>query len=257
MAQLYPEEIGRLAQYLRSVGLPERLCTELLDHLCCEAEERIDDGFTRALAIEATIAAWPPASLHHLERKARSKPTFSTMFLKLTTLFAVLASGYFLTSPPVEAPKTIQPTPSFQTALAFDTIGPPTASPIPGIDISEHLTSGFGIRLHPLTKKRVHHRGIDLKVPAGTPVQATAAGRVIFAGTDGKYGISVRILHAAGYVTAYTHLRTQFTERGQEISQGTTIGEVGSTGQSIGPHLHYEVLHGDVPIDPLASLELR
>ena len=86
-------------------------------------------------------------------------------------------------------------------------------------------------------------------------MQATAAGKVIYAGKDGKYGITVRILHEDGYVTAYCHLSKHIVERGDRVVLGEEIAAVGSTGQSLGPHLHYEVLKDDVPVDPLALLD--
>lgn len=111
------------------------------------------------------------------------------------------------------------------------------------------------MRTHPQFKRKIFHRGIDLKAKTGTPVLATADGRVVFAGDDGDYGISVRLLHEDGYVTVYNHLSSHAVKKGDRVILGQAIAAVGSTGKAIGPHLHYEVLKDDVPVNPLALLE--
>ena len=98
------------------------------------------------------------------------------------------------------------------------------------------------------------HRGIDFVVPRGTPVRATGDGVVEEAGWHGGYGRYVRIRHASGIRTAYAHLShiSRDIRRGARLTMGTVIGLSGSSGLSTGPHLHYEVLRGEVAIDPAA-----
>jgi murein DD-endopeptidase MepM/ murein hydrolase activator NlpD len=103
------------------------------------------------------------------------------------------------------------------------------------------MTAGFGWRSDPFTGGRAFHAGLDLRADPGTPVQATAAGEIIFAGWDGEYGLKVRIQHGGGYQTTYCHLKTTRAARGQRVRRGDVIGFVGSSGKSTGPHLHYEV----------------
>ncbi|MEL7160665.1 MAG: M23 family metallopeptidase, partial [Bacteroidota bacterium] len=174
---------------------------------------------------------------------------------------AILAGLFFIS--PVTAPSALPPCPVAESAPLVppptlapeEAFEPPTASPLAGMDLEENLTSGFGMRMHPYLKKRQMHRGIDLKVAAGTPVLATAVGEVIYAGEDGKYGIVVRIQHEDGYRTVFAHLERSAVEVGQRVSIGETIGAVGSTGVSTAPHLHYEVLKDNKPVDPLALLD--
>ncbi|MEM9261887.1 MAG: M23 family metallopeptidase, partial [Bacteroidota bacterium] len=174
---------------------------------------------------------------------------------------AVVLAGFLFLSPfPLPEPTVTAPVLDEVVEEPTDwmaplPIGPPTASPIAGLDMHKNLTSGFGMRMHPVLKKQQLHRGIDLKARAGTPVQATADGVVIFAGTDGLYGIVVRIQHAGGYVTVYSHLSRHQVKVGQEVVLGQMIAAVGSTGASTAPHLHYEVRKNDKPIDPLALLD--
>lgn len=112
--------------------------------------------------------------------------------------------------------------------------------------------SGFGIRLHPVHKVDRMHSGIDFTAPIGTPIQATGNGRVIKAEYDRVgYGNHVIIDHGFGYTTLYGHMSQILVKEGQEITKGQTIGKIGNTGTSTGPHLHYEVRVKDEPVDPI------
>lgn len=93
--------------------------------------------------------------------------------------------------------------------------------------------------------------GVDLPARAGTPVGASADGRVIYAGGASGYGLMVVIEHAGGLQTRYAHLSRIGVAIGQQVARGNTIGLVGSTGDATGPHLHYEVRVGGVAVDPM------
>lgn len=112
------------------------------------------------------------------------------------------------------------------------------------------ITSRFGWRTHPLTGNRRFHSGIDIGAPSGTPVVATGSGTVISAGWNGGYGKAVIIQHNDTQQTLYGHLSETSVQVGQTITQGTVIGLVGSTGNSTGPHLHFE---SRMPIDGVWS----
>ncbi len=104
------------------------------------------------------------------------------------------------------------------------------------------ISSGFSYsRLHPVSKVRRPHLGIDYAAPHGTPVLASAAGRVVFAGWKGAAGKMVQIRHANGYTTSYLHLSKILVKVGQGVAQGDRIGLVGSTGLATGPHLDYRI----------------
>jgi murein DD-endopeptidase MepM/ murein hydrolase activator NlpD len=124
--------------------------------------------------------------------------------------------------------------------------GPPSASgfiwPVNGT-----LTSGFGWRWGRM------HEGIDIAAPAGTPIRAAAAGAVIYAGWMGGYGNLTIIDHGGGIATAYAHQSAIYVGGGS-VSQGQTIGAVGTTGSSTGNHLHFEVRVNGTPVDPLGYL---
>lgn len=116
------------------------------------------------------------------------------------------------------------------------------------------LTSGFGMRRHPLLGYTKMHTGLDFGAPSGTPIRAAAAGTIEVAGRHGAYGIAVELRHNAKFETLYAHMSklAAGVRRGSRVNQGQIIGYVGSTGRSTGPHLHYEVRVNNKPVNPLS-----
>lgn len=116
------------------------------------------------------------------------------------------------------------------------------------------LTSGFGMRFHPLLNERRMHSGVDWATASGTPILAAGTGVIEEAGRKGQYGNYVRIRHANGYHTAYGHMLriAKGIKKGTKVRQGLVIGYVGSTGLASGPHLHYEILINKRFVDPLS-----
>jgi murein DD-endopeptidase MepM/ murein hydrolase activator NlpD len=115
--------------------------------------------------------------------------------------------------------------------------------------------SSFGPRLHPIFRTVRQHTGVDIGAATGTPIWASKSGRVIYAGWKGGYGNTVVVLHNDGAVsTLYAHMSVLHASNGDRVDQGELIGEVGSTGWSTGPHLHFEVRVNGVPKDPIAFL---
>ncbi|MCK9329549.1 MAG: M23 family metallopeptidase [Candidatus Cloacimonetes bacterium] len=102
-----------------------------------------------------------------------------------------------------------------------------------------HVTSPYGNRFHPITRKWRMHSGVDYRGATGTPVYAVSSGRVILARKNGGFGNTVEVLHENGYVTQYAHLHRIRVKHGQRVSMGSVVGTVGSTGASTGPHLHF------------------
>lgn len=129
-----------------------------------------------------------------------------------------------------------------------------TALPLRAPVENAAASSNFGVRLDPFFRRPAMHAGIDYPAPTGTPVLASAPGKVSRAGRRGGYGLMVEIDHGAGHVTRYAHLSAIDVAAGQTISGGDPIGRVGSTGRSTGPHLHYEVRRSGKAIDPTRYL---
>lgn len=117
--------------------------------------------------------------------------------------------------------------------------------------VSGAMTSRFGLRRHPIFGDLRAHRGVDLAAPVGTPVYASAAGTIGSAGWSGGYGLLVAIDHSGGMETRYGHLSRIAVSGGQYVTAGSLIGYVGTTGDSTGPHLHYEVRINGQAVDPL------
>ncbi len=115
-----------------------------------------------------------------------------------------------------------------------------------------HVTSHYGVRTHPLTKRRETHPGIDLRAGIGTPVFATADGVVDYVtrGYSGGYGNMVKVTHAFGFKTIYAHLDKLKVSKGDFVKKGDIIATSGNSGLSSGPHLHYEIRFIGVHLDP-------
>jgi murein DD-endopeptidase MepM/ murein hydrolase activator NlpD len=119
-----------------------------------------------------------------------------------------------------------------------------------GYPVYGKITSHLGWRKNPFGSGYEFHSGIDIAAPQGSKVRATADGVVVLAGWYGDYGKTVIIRHPSGYLTLYGHLSQIDVKEGQKVKAGDVVGRVGSTGRSTGPHLHYEVIKGNKPIDP-------
>jgi murein DD-endopeptidase MepM/ murein hydrolase activator NlpD len=113
-----------------------------------------------------------------------------------------------------------------------------------------HISSRFGSRNHPILGVRKHHEGLDISAKRGTPVYASAKGIISFARRNSGYGNMIRIDHKYGFQTVYGHLHKILVRPGQTVKRGEKIGEVGSTGLSTAPHLHYEVRFKDKALNP-------
>lgn len=116
------------------------------------------------------------------------------------------------------------------------------------------LTSSFGFRMDPFTRLPSLHEGIDFVAPVGTPVLATAAGEVLRAEYSGAYGQMVEIAHADDFVSRYAHLHSIHVKVGDRVAQHASVGTLGNTGRSTGPHLHYEVIYKGRAMHPVKAM---
>lgn len=133
-----------------------------------------------------------------------------------------------------------------QTRTAVTTVTT-MAAPVNG-----RMTSPFGMRFHPILRYARLHAGIDYGAPWGSPIYAASEGVVSWVGPHGGHGNYVRIQHGGGLATGYAHMSRFAVSNGARVQAGQVIGYVGSTGLSTGPHLHYEVYRGGVPVNPLS-----
>jgi murein DD-endopeptidase MepM/ murein hydrolase activator NlpD len=133
------------------------------------------------------------------------------------------------------------------TDLGRETV--PSIWPVRG-----QITEGFGQRLDPFSGEGVFHSGVDISTPYGTRVESSADGIILLAGLESGYGNEIVVDHGFGMTTKYGHLSKIFVVVGQEVKRGQVIGAVGMTGRTTGPHLHYEVIVNDTPVNPMKYL---
>ena len=132
----------------------------------------------------------------------------------------------------------------------------PAIQPVANKNLKQ-TASGYGMRIDPIYKTVKFHAGMDFSANIGTPVYVTGNGTVRQAGWDGLYGNCIIVDHGFGYVTRYAHLNKMKVRVGQKVVRGEVIGEVGSTGKSTGPHLHYEVIYKGTRVDPMPFIQAK
>jgi len=126
----------------------------------------------------------------------------------------------------------------------------PSIQPISNKDL-KRTASGWGWRIHPIYHIKKFHYGIDFSAKKGTSIYSTGNAKVYYAGNGKGYGNIVILDHGYGYKTLYGHMNKIYVKKGEKINRGTIIGEVGSTGMSTGPHLHYEVIYHGQKVNPI------
>ncbi|SNR76189.1 M23 family metallopeptidase [Desulfurobacterium atlanticum] len=125
-----------------------------------------------------------------------------------------------------------------------------------GVPAYGKISSKFGMRVDPFTHLLAFHPGVDISNKPGTPVRVTADGKVVQVGRWAGWGKIVVVRHPSGYKTVYAHLRKIYVKKGQKVKLGQVIGEMGNTGRSTGPHLHYGVMKDNRWINPMKFLEV-
>ncbi|MEL6831492.1 MAG: M23 family metallopeptidase [Bacteroidota bacterium] len=240
--ELIEQQVKAVETFLQGLGpLQGEKREELLDHLCCDIEQAMRQGQGFEEAFDQCQGRWNENEVKKIHSSTRNT---SIMVKLLTVVILGLGSITFLSLPLTEEQKALEIPMEESGCLLLE---PPGQSPL----AEEHdVTSAFGMRLHPMTKRRLMHRGLDWAAPSGTPVKAAGAGIVLEAGDKGKYGKCVIIVHDEIYQTLYAHLESVDVAVDQKVEAGQLIGKVGSTGQSFGPHLHYEVLKNGVAVNP-------
>jgi murein DD-endopeptidase MepM/ murein hydrolase activator NlpD len=205
--------------------------------------DQLEVGFARPLgSIPRRVLIQARVTMEVELDLAQSKygPAPKAMVDRVTHLFAVIAT-HMRASPTLREERP-------RLARELDLTWP--VSPV-------IVTSPFGYRRDPILGRSSvrFHAGVDLGGSSGDVVHAAGAGRVISAGWLGGHGRTVIVQHPGGYQTVYAHMRQILIPTGAEVDPGSPLGFVGSSGRSTGPHLHFEVRHGGVPLDPLDLVE--
>ena len=218
---------------LKSKGLSDGFRFELLDHICCMTENKMTQGKPFAQAYAESLAVFGNKGFEELKAIKISK----WRLLPNRVATAGIAACFLL------------------TVMVVNATDHPDIAPL-GSDC--HISSHFGERFNPKSKKVHFHKGIDFKVESGSPVRSTASG-VIKKSVDSEdgYGKHIVITHEDGFETKYAHLSELRVTEGQKVAKGAIIGLSGSSGQSIFPHLHYEVSKNGEKVDPALYLTKR
>lgn len=136
--------------------------------------------------------------------------------------------------------------------ICFDEYNPQISFDLPLEDYE--ITSLFGYRISPISGNAGIHTGLDMATDYGTPIYASADGKVADSSYDNSYGYYVKLEHSDGYITIYAHCSKLVAQTGDNVVQGEKIAEVGSTGDSTGNHLHFEIRKDNIRIDPWYAL---
>lgn len=251
--KLNTRDIEKVKNELKKVGVRNpKLMDEMLDHYCAEVESHISLGIQKSYAINYVLKNINPKSLQPIIRYHQlqnlKKQVFMIALLSLISFLTVIPffSGTKETSVEIQKQGNV-------THRLTPVDDPPYLWPVKSQ--SDQITSHFGKRMNPITQKIQQHTGIDIKAKSGTIVIAPAAAVVAKVGYNEKEGHFIVLEHDEYYQTKYCHLARSLVETGETIKAGDSIGEVGNSGLSTKPHLHYEVLKNGLNVDPIDYLK--
>lgn len=232
MYYLPEEKVDWILEDIRSQGLTyERLEGELLDHICCVVEEAMwEQEMAFEDAYQQTVTAFGQQGILKVQkdtiRLAQRRPFIHRITRLTTTIAACLILFIGVVVQAQERPDTH-----------------PLHRNLP-------VSLGFGKQIHPVLRNTRFHSGVDIKVPIGTKVFATASGQIIKAKHHKAWGWHIVIKHDEVYTTIYSHLSKLMVKPGQNIQKGDIIALTGNSGLSTRPHLHYEVQKNGSSVNP-------
>ena len=232
MKELTENQIETVQQILQQqMGGNRSFTTELVDHVCCATEAYMEQGLPFEAALPLALQAFGNNGIRKTAQNV--KRTEQLVKLKRQPL------------------AWISPVLAICLLFVVVNVGAKDRPDRKPTDKDFRISSGFGYRLHPFTKEQKMHRGVDIVMPVGTAVIATADGVVesVENITDG-YGIHIKLKHHDGYQTVYAQLSDVKVEAGDSVVKGQVIALSGNSGMSTAPHLHYEVIHNNEWVDP-------
>lgn len=235
--------ISTIIKSLKEAGIKDsEVIEEMVDHYLTEVESLTAQGISNQEATAKVVHLLQSSNLETLRSKSKPRWPFAIALMMLVAL-----CYYYVIS--VTSETLIVETQS--TVATLDTI--PSGWPVACADA--RISSHFGMRFHPLARKKKLHKGIDFAVPTGTPILATGDGVVKDIGHKKKAGHYIILQHGSRYCTKYYHLSEITVEAGDTILRGDLIAKSGSSGMSMAPHLHYEIVDQSSAIDPMVFLE--
>ena len=209
----------------------EELKDEFLDHLCCSVEHQMGQGVAFHAACTDAFMIFEEDEMQRIDLQIFNYLNRKQLIMKKVSILALACM--FIT-----------------TIIWGMQQDPPDRSPLSN---SVKITSGFGMRMHPIMKLRRMHRGIDFGAPTGTPIYATSDGiieKAVLTQENKGYGNHIIIRHDEEYQSLYAQMEELHVKVGQKVKKGDIIGLVGSSGASTAPHLHYEVRKNGKAVNP-------
>ncbi len=264
--QLNEQQILFLEFLIEKKGIRHEMTqAELLDHLISNIEQKMEQSILFHDALDQAIAEFGADNFTIIQNqqdyfsrqnfKRRMKRAIIILLFILSGLLVVFAQPSLFQEQQeyvkMEEKEVIPPQEIFEAKLVNQE--PPDAYPVLG---DYPIVSSFGKRFHPVYKKAKFHKGIDIKAPTGTHVIATSDGIIIKAEQTDNYGMHIIIQHDKTYKSLYAHLSQMDVKVGEKVSKGQKIGEVGSTGRSTTPHLHYEVIKKGEKVNPEEYIQM-
>ena len=232
MYYLSEEKVDWILKDLRSQGLTHQpLEGELLDHICCAIEETMwDHDASFEQAYQQTLVSFGEEGILKIQKDTQKLITSRSLSQRITRLSTLIAACLILF-----------------IGVVVQAQENPDSHPL---NRELPVASEFSQRTHPFTRQNRFYRGIDIRVPVGTKVFATAQGTVTHAAFDIKKGYHIVIKHSDIYSTTYTHLSKLMVKSGDKVKKREQIALSGNTGYSTAPHLHYEVHKNGQVVDP-------
>ncbi len=237
MSILNKEQVEFIVRHLQQSNWKyEPLQEELLDHLCCAIEQKMELGISFEQATASVFGIFSEDEIEKIQQQTILSLNQKMMIMKQISLLVLALM-----------------------MLTFSSLWSFQQNPLPGnpfIGIWK-VTSNFGMQLHPAFKKKVMHEGTDYRMPVGTEVLATEDGIVKDAKVQTTgYGKVIRLDHTDAYETTYAHLSELKVKVGDKVKKGQVIALSGNSGASTFPHLHFEVKKDGKKIDPISYLKL-
>jgi len=248
LANSYARMLLKVSNYnsLRTEREALKTQNRSLENVVTTTNAKLDS--LQSLASEVALTyGFGEARRPHFPEAAMALATQSNSTLESSYRASLYAFNMIRNSSLVPSRQT-RPTAMFpNTDLGRETV--PSIWPVRG-----QITEGFGQRLDPFSGEGVFHSGVDISTPYGTRVESSGDGIILQAGVESGYGNEIVVDHGFGMTTKYGHLSKIFVVVGQEVKRGQVIGAVGMTGRTTGPHLHYEVIVNDTPVNPMKYL---
>lgn len=247
-------QIDQVLKHLdQDINVSSKSKEEILDHICSQIENEMLHGSSFKSAFDKIFNPKQIDELILLDKRLQRIQTPANNYLNYSLIAGITLSVFFLFFSFYKNP--LQSAEPVQEKFSPQSQDNQTPSLWP-VKSNLQVSSEFGMRMHPIKKKRAFHFGIDIPAKHGEPVLATADGKVIEIGYQAKgYGNYIIIEHNSSLRSFYSQLSKVTISKGDTVKKGQNIGQVGSSGLSTNPHLHFEIINDGKKVDPLKYIK--